>query len=128
MMDSRNVKEIPCPQFVQWGFCLDQELCPHLHQAIRPSDSLYQQYTTNLLNQPYFFLPPSPPITTRRVEQDKFANASVQDFKGKLYAICKDQNGCRFLQKKIEEKGENLDLAFQEIYSHFTELMTGKKK
>ncbi|KAI8885768.1 ARM repeat-containing protein [Backusella circina FSU 941] len=111
---------MPCPQFLQWGFCLDQELCPHLH-ATRASDSLYQHYTLNN-NQPHFFLPPSPP-PTRRVE-DKFANANVQDFKGKLYAICKDQNGCRFLQKKIEEKGENLELAFQEIYSHFTELMT----
>lgn len=64
-------------------------------------------------------------------QQDRFADAEIGDFVGKLYELCKDQNGCRFLQKKIEEKenGEkNLEIVFDEIHPHFTELMTGKVK
>lgn len=62
-------------------------------------------------------------------DQDRFADAKIEDFVGKLYELCKDQNGCRFLQKKIEEKEEgdkNLEIVFKEIHCHFTELMTGK--
>ncbi|KAI8978457.1 armadillo-type protein [Pilobolus umbonatus] len=69
------------------------------------------------------------PVNHRRsveTESNRFNNARVDDYKGKLYELCKDQNGCRFLQKKIEEKDNHhsLQLIFQEIYPHFTELMT----
>ncbi len=38
--------------------------------------------------------------------------------------LCKDQHGCRFLQRKLEE-GNPLyrDMIFAEIYPHFAELM-----
>ncbi|KAI7901042.1 armadillo-type protein [Cokeromyces recurvatus] len=60
-------------------------------------------------------------------QQDRFADAKVEDFIGKFYELCKDQNGCRFLQKKMEEKEDgmkNLEMIFNEIHPHFTELMT----
>ncbi|KAI7864363.1 armadillo-type protein [Spinellus fusiger] len=71
----------------------------------------------------------SPPQQRRSVSTDpepnRFSGASLADFQGSLYEICKDQNGCRFLQKKLEESsGQHLELIFNEIHSHFVELMT----
>lgn len=41
--------------------------------------------------------------------------------------MCKDQHGCRFLQKKLEEGvPEHRDMIFRETFNHFPELMTGK--
>ncbi|OAD75540.1 hypothetical protein PHYBLDRAFT_98829, partial [Phycomyces blakesleeanus NRRL 1555(-)] len=62
---------------------------------------------------------------TSEQEPNRFSGASLEDFQGSLYEICKDQNGCRFLQKKLEEpNGQNLEMIFDEIHSHFVELMT----
>ena len=47
---------------------------------------------------------------------------------GQVYRICKDQHGCRFLQKKLEEKDKNprsVEIIFNEVYDHMVELMTG---
>ncbi|CDS09247.1 hypothetical protein LRAMOSA10607 [Lichtheimia ramosa] len=58
----------------------------------------------------------------------RFAGATVEDFKGQLYDLCKDQNGCRFLQKKLEEPDSNeqhhLQMILDEIQPYFVELMT----
>lgn len=44
---------------------------------------------------------------------------------GKIYLVSKDQQGCRFLQKKLEEKDPvALETIFTEVYDHITELMT----
>lgn len=51
-------------------------------------------------------------------------DADLNDYVGKLYELCKDQNGCRFLQKKMD-KDKDGDLIFNELYSHFNELMIG---
>ena len=41
--------------------------------------------------------------------------------------MCKDQHGCRYLQKKLEESvPEHRDMIFRETFSHFADLMTGK--
>jgi len=41
--------------------------------------------------------------------------------------MCKDQHGCRYLQKKLEEGvPEHRDMIFRETFSHFADLMTGK--
>ena len=41
--------------------------------------------------------------------------------------MCKDQHGCRFLQKKLEEGvPEHRDIIFRETFKHFAELMTGE--
>jgi hypothetical protein len=65
-------------------------------------------------------------------EQDssRFMNASLEDFSGHLYELAKDQNGCRFLQRKIEDTSQNNNQAitaiYEEIHGHFVELMTSK--
>lgn len=49
-------------------------------------------------------------------------NCSIQDFKGQIFSLCKDQQGCRFLQKRLDD-GDDASLIFNEIYPHFIELM-----
>ncbi|KAI9300586.1 armadillo-type protein [Cunninghamella echinulata] len=58
-------------------------------------------------------------------EANRFLGAKLEDFSGKLYDLCKDHNGCRFLQKKLEDpNGQHLQTIFDEIHPHFVELMT----
>ncbi|KAI8984057.1 armadillo-type protein [Mycotypha africana] len=58
--------------------------------------------------------------------EDRFAMFQLEDVADDIYALCKDQYGCRFFQKKLEErqKPEHRDIIFRQIYSHFVELMT----
>ncbi|ORX43190.1 ARM repeat-containing protein [Hesseltinella vesiculosa] len=75
-----------------------------------------------------------PPPSSRRASSDqesvRFANAQLDDFKDHLYELAKDQNGCRFLQRKIEDTSPGNDYVYaiqavyNEIHSHFVELMT----
>lgn len=49
----------------------------------------------------------------------------LEDLQGEIFALCKDQHGCRYLQKKLEEGNPAYrDMIFTETFSHFAELMT----
>lgn len=44
---------------------------------------------------------------------------------GKIYLVSKDQQGCRFLQKKLEEQDpRSVEIIFHEVFEYITELMT----
>ncbi|MBW0525349.1 hypothetical protein O181_065064 [Austropuccinia psidii MF-1] len=61
----------------------------------------------------------------RDPETNRFANIRLEDIQGDMFGLCKDQHGCRFLQKKLEEGDPtHRDMIFSEIYPHFGELMT----
>jgi len=63
------------------------------------------------------------------VEANRFAGAALESFVGQIYSLCKDQHGCRYLQKKLEEQNEKyLAIIFGEVFGHFVELMTGKRE
>jgi hypothetical protein len=50
---------------------------------------------------------------------------SIEEVEGKIYELSKDQWGCRFLQKKIEEnQNDDLEKIFSEVFEHMVELMT----
>lgn len=56
----------------------------------------------------------------------RYANYPLEHYKGELYSLCKDQHGCRYLQRKLEERNpEHIQLIFNETYMHVIELMTG---
>jgi hypothetical protein len=58
---------------------------------------------------------------------NRFAGIVLEDLVGEIYPLCKDQHGCRYLQKKLEEKNEQyIGMIFNEVFGHFVELMTGK--
>ncbi|KAG5715907.1 Pumilio domain-containing protein C6G9.14 [Termitomyces sp. T112] len=58
-------------------------------------------------------------------EFNRFAGTRLEDLKGEIPALCKDQHGCRYLQKKLEEGNpDHRDMIFLETFKHFAELMT----
>ncbi|RXW18444.1 hypothetical protein EST38_g7413 [Candolleomyces aberdarensis] len=58
-------------------------------------------------------------------EYNRFAGIRLEDLQGEIAGLCKDQHGCRYLQKKLEEGApEHRDMIFRETFSHFPELMT----
>lgn len=57
---------------------------------------------------------------------NRYAGSRLEDLIGEIPAMCKDQHGCRFLQKKLEEGiQEHRDIIFRETFNHFADLMTG---
>ncbi|KAJ4347830.1 uncharacterized protein N0V89_009200 [Didymosphaeria variabile] len=67
-------------------------------------------------------------IQSRRMQNDanRFLNFDLKTMaRQDIYTLCKDQHGCRFLQKKLEEKDpENVQIIFEETAPHVVELMT----
>ncbi|KIK70359.1 hypothetical protein GYMLUDRAFT_89399 [Collybiopsis luxurians FD-317 M1] len=58
-------------------------------------------------------------------EFNRFAGTRLEDLAGEIPALCKDQHGCRYLQKKLEEGvPEHRDMIFRETFGHFADLMT----
>lgn len=57
---------------------------------------------------------------------NRYAEVALESLVGDIYSLCKDQHGCRFLQKKLDERNPaSVDLIFEETYSHAAELMIG---
>ncbi|KAI4631199.1 hypothetical protein J4E83_002728 [Alternaria metachromatica] len=67
-------------------------------------------------------------IQSRRLQNDanKYMNYDLKTMpRHEIYSLCKDQHGCRFLQKKLEERNaENIQIIFDETAPHVVELMT----
>lgn len=90
----------------------------------RPTPSLNRS-----VSAPFHPTPPRHFSINRRQQEveaaNRFTNAELKDFVGDIYSLCKDQHGCRYLQKVLEEKNESdIDMIFSETKSHTTELMT----
>ncbi|KAL2552352.1 pumilio-like protein 12-like [Forsythia ovata] len=50
--------------------------------------------------------------------------SSLEDMRGNIFSVAKDQHGCRFLQRKIEEgKPEDIQMIFFEVQDHLFDLM-----
>ncbi|SPO05724.1 related to Drosophila pumilio protein and Mpt5p protein [Cephalotrichum gorgonifer] len=55
----------------------------------------------------------------------RFHNLPVEAVAGQIYDLCKDQHGCRYLQKKLEEQNPaQTHLVWLETNQHVVELMT----
>eukprot|EP01132_Coremiostelium_polycephalum_P003712 gene3712-4625_t len=53
------------------------------------------------------------------------AYTSIEQLAGSIYPLCRDQHGCRFLQKKLEENDIPLtNVIFKEVCDYMLELMT----
>ncbi len=56
---------------------------------------------------------------------NRFANMALESLGGEIYALCKDQHGCRYLQKKLEDRNpEQVHMIWLETNQHVIELMT----
>ncbi|CAD0113019.1 unnamed protein product, partial [Aureobasidium uvarum] len=66
-----------------------------------------------------------PRRNTNGDDNSRYSNVKLQELIGEIYGLCKDQHGCRYLQKKLEENDdENIRLIFEETNPHMIELMT----
>jgi hypothetical protein len=55
----------------------------------------------------------------------RFNNVKFEDLKAEILQLCTDQHGCRFLQRKLDEKDPNaLKMIFDEVHLSITKLMT----
>ncbi|KAG5663807.1 hypothetical protein KAF25_006392 [Fusarium avenaceum] len=55
----------------------------------------------------------------------RYQNMPLDSFVGTIYDLCKDQHGCRYLQKKLEERNaEQVHMIWDETNKHVIELMT----
>ena len=73
-----------------------------------------------------FFPCPMVSNANTRSEQARYNNVQLESLQGEILALCKDQHGCRYLQKKLEERNpESIQLIFLETNQHVVELMTG---
>ncbi len=62
-------------------------------------------------------------------ENARFTNVKLEHLQGEIYGLCKDQHGCRYLQKKLEERDpDHVHLIFVETNQHVVELMTGMSR
>lgn len=62
----------------------------------------------------------------KRAAEDvnRYADVALETLVGDIYSLCKDQHGCRYLQKKLDERNPaSVDIIFAETYLHAAELM-----
>ncbi|RMZ91329.1 hypothetical protein DV736_g1417, partial [Chaetothyriales sp. CBS 134916] len=58
-------------------------------------------------------------------DENRFNNVPLESYRGRLYELCKDQHGCRYLQRKLEENdADHIQTIFAETCPHIRELMT----
>lgn len=66
-------------------------------------------------------------VTDKAPDGARFAQYNLETLTGQIYDLCKDQHGCRYLQRKIEEGNEiHIAMIFEETKGYIVELMTGK--
>lgn len=57
--------------------------------------------------------------------QARFSAVKMEELTGEIFGLCKDQHGCRFLQRKLDEGEEsNIQIIFDDVKSHIIDLMT----
>ncbi|KAF8410157.1 hypothetical protein HHK36_002679 [Tetracentron sinense] len=63
-----------------------------------------------------------------RQQHSKYPNyVSLENLQGRILLVAKDQHGCRYLQKKLEEKkAEEIEMIFLEVKDHVCELMVDR--
>lgn len=68
---------------------------------------------------------PRPSTYSPRQLDENEELTNFEQLVGRIYSVSRDQQGCRLLQKKLEEKDpEVINIIFTEIYDHIDELMT----
>ncbi|KAI4869106.1 ARM repeat-containing protein [Hypoxylon rubiginosum] len=56
---------------------------------------------------------------------NRYANMSLEQAAGQIYGLCKDQFGCRYLQKQLENRlPDQVHMIWQETNQHIVDLMT----
>lgn len=126
-LSAYHITSEPCQQFRQYGYCTTKDTCTYSH-VTESVPSLRYSNSTSTCNTQQERKSDSDitatTITNNTNSSNKFAGLQLIEFQDKLFELCKDQHGCRFLQLKLEESKSNVDMIYKEIHLHFVELMT----
>jgi hypothetical protein len=61
---------------------------------------------------------------TTEEAQQSFNSIKLEQIVGQIYTLCKDQHGCRFLQRKLDERNDQtVQIIFEDVKTHMVELM-----
>jgi hypothetical protein len=111
-----------CKYFLN-GFCARGDTCNFMHEPNFPSPYVNK----NALNSQ---MPNGKKMSTRntnkagRFSASHYENVEIKDCIGQICFICKDQQGCRFLQREIDKSGSQVvDIIFAEVIAHVNELI-----
>jgi len=101
------------------GFCARGDTCNFMHEPNFNSPYANKNMQGN-----------GKKMTSRNVNKAGRFSAShyeiveIKDCVGQICFICKDQQGCRFLQREIDKSGPQVvDIIFAEVISHVNELI-----
>lgn len=101
-LPSKTPTKITCRYFAQ-GYCAKGSRCNYLHEDAKKTQKRPNIIGELLANE----------------------NASFDQFQGHIFELCKDQHGCRFLQKVLEDRDiKKTEIVFQEIVDNMVNLMT----
>ena len=57
-------------------------------------------------------------------DEARFNNVPLESYRGRLFELCRDQHGCRYLQRKLEDgNADHIQAIFVETCPHIMELM-----
>ncbi|GAA0150498.1 RNA metabolism protein [Lithospermum erythrorhizon] len=97
--------------------------CTHGQYNVYRNDS--RSFVNNGEN-PSRYLLSSMGVENDRVHQarQRARFSDLKSLRGSIFLVAKDQDGCRFLQKRVEEKkSEEIEMIFREVRVHVRELM-----
>ncbi|PVU87624.1 hypothetical protein BB561_006254 [Smittium simulii] len=58
------------------------------------------------------------------VEHNKYTNMKLEELEHRIFSVCKDQYGCRYLQKQLEDGStKQIEMIYKEITPHYSKLM-----
>jgi hypothetical protein len=103
-------------RFHQSGYCRSGDRCPFSHGTSQAIE---------LNNTP----PPTPTLKTKTKlvinSASRYQDVSIEDCVGQIFDMCKDQHGCRFLQKQLDTRNEkSLKFIFDEVITNIVDLMS----
>eukprot|EP00123_Amoebidium_parasiticum_P017086 comp23705_c1_seq2/m.40752 comp23705_c1_seq2/g.40752 ORF comp23705_c1_seq2/g.40752 comp23705_c1_seq2/m.40752 type:complete len:651 (-) comp23705_c1_seq2:401-2353(-) len=120
-------------KFFQHGNCKHGDRCKYSHVisnapllpstwAVGPSSRPSQRPSPGY--QPSNASADAPAISPLSQAVAKNLNLPLSEVKGRIAVLCKDQHGCRFLQRKLEDgRTDDVDAIFSEVVDHLGDLM-----
>lgn len=129
--------QIPVCRYYAQGYCSRGDRCNYSHtrDPLAPLDNSPPKEKVEKGIKPPKNRPVSPPAGSSSLKS-RTSNSgsrkheiarltSIDQVIGQVYGLCKDQHGCRFLQRKLEENNpRTTEIIFSEVYPHIVELMT----
>lgn len=120
-LDVSQTKSSTC-KYYTLGYCNKGSKCNYMHSS---SSSPVEKVEI----QKSGVAPSNPSRRNSRSNissPSKYLNMTIYDCINKIYSMCKDQHGCRFLQKVLDEDKtpKSCQIIFDEVLPHISELMS----